>query len=147
MRLNGPWDEEQVVRHLERSVIPVRLGCLDDANWPSVFSLWFEFEDSALWCATPAAARAAAWLAREPRCAFEIAPNERPYFGVRGRGRATLIPDQGDAVLRRLAQRYLGNDPSAFSRWLLGRRVPEVAIRIAPERITSWDFRERMRDA
>jgi nitroimidazol reductase NimA-like FMN-containing flavoprotein (pyridoxamine 5'-phosphate oxidase superfamily) len=147
MRSSGPWDESRIDLYLRETVVPVRLACADESGWPVVVSLWYAFEHGALWCATPARSRVAKWLAREPRCAFEVAPNEPPYLGVRGQGRADLLPTEGARVLRRLALRYLGGDSSEFARWLLGRRVPEVAIRIAPARITSWDFSERMRDA
>jgi nitroimidazol reductase NimA-like FMN-containing flavoprotein (pyridoxamine 5'-phosphate oxidase superfamily) len=147
MRTSGPWDQARSERHLQQSVVPLRLGCADESGWPVVVSLWYLFENGALWCATPARSRVAEWLAREPRRAFEVAPNEPPYFGVRGQGRAELLPDDAARVLRRLALRYLGGDSSEFARWLLARRVPEVAIRVVPVRIASWDFSERMRNA
>ena len=145
MRRTGPWDEARIERHFDESRVPLRLACADGAGWPVVVSLWYLRDAGALWCATPAHSSVARWLAREPRCGFEVAPNEPPYFGVRGRGTAELVPAEGDRVLRRLAERYLGGDSSAFARWLLARRVAEVAIRIMPSRVVSWDFRERMR--
>lgn len=144
MTTTGPWELETIEAHLRASVVPVRLGCVDASGWPAVVSLWFEYEDGALWCATPARSRVAEWLAREHRCAFEVAPNEPPYFGVRGQGIAELRPSEGKRVLHRLALRYLGGDSSEFAVWLLSRRVDEVAIRIAPTRVSSWDFRGRM---
>lgn len=147
MRTSGPWDATRIEAHLLQSAVPVRLGCTDGSGWPAVVSLWYSFENGALWCATPARARLASWLARDPRCAFEVATNDPPYLGVRGQGRAEILPDEGARVLRRLALRYLGGDSSEFARWLLARRVPEVAIRIVPVRISSWDFSERMRRA
>jgi nitroimidazol reductase NimA-like FMN-containing flavoprotein (pyridoxamine 5'-phosphate oxidase superfamily) len=141
----GPFEDRTA--HLLPSVVPLRLGCADEFGWPVVVSLGYSVENGALWCATPARSRVAQWLAREPRCAFEVAPNDPPYFGVRGQGAAELLPAEGASVLRRLALRYLGGDSSEFARWLLARRVAEVAIRIAPARLASWDFRERMRDA
>jgi hypothetical protein len=33
---------------------------------------------------------------------------------------------------------------SAFARWLLSRQAGEVAIRIRPDRLASWDFAQRM---
>ena len=146
MRRTGPWDDTRIERHLEESRVPLRLACADGAGWPVVVSLWYLLEDGVLWCATPARSRVAIWLTREPRCGFEVAPNEPPYFGVRGQGTAELVPAEGDRVLRRLAERYLGGDSSEFARWLLARHVAEVAIRIAPSRVSSWDFTARMRD-
>jgi len=147
MHGRGPWDGAEIGRYLEQSRVPVRLACADSSGWPVVVSLWYAFDDGALWCATPARSRTARWLERDPRCGFEVAPNQPPYFGVRGQGRAELLPELGAHVLRRLVTRYLGGDSSELARWLLSRRAPETAIRIEPVRIASWDFSKRMRGA
>ena len=63
---------------------------------------------------------------------------------MRGRGHARLEADRGDEVLAELVERYLGSEPTPFTRWLLGRPVEEVAIRVEVDRLTSWDFGERM---
>jgi len=41
-------------------------------------------------------------------------------------------------------RRYLGSEDSQLARWLLERDVREMAIRIEPLQLTSWDFAERM---
>ena len=64
--------------------------------------------------------------------------------GERGRGYARLDADRGGEVLAALVERYLGSEPTPFTRWLLGRPVEEVAIRLEVDRLTSWDFGERM---
>lgn len=143
-RIVGPWSPQRIDRFLAETVIPLRLGCLTGSGAPLVASHWFLWRDGALWCATPRTARVARYLAREPRCSFEIATNGMPYRGVRGQGRASIVPDQGEAVLRALVARYLGDDRSPFARWLLARTAAEVAIRIEPRRLRGWDFTRRM---
>jgi hypothetical protein len=63
---------------------------------------------------------------------------------VRGTATATIVPDAGGAVLRRLLERYLGGTTSDLARWLLSREATEVALRITPRTVTSWDFTARM---
>ena len=70
-----------------------------------------------------------------------------PYQGVRGQGQVTLLQAEGEAVLRRLIERYLGTQDSEFARWLIQRAETEVAIRIQPNWLTSWDFSGRMNAA
>jgi hypothetical protein len=73
-----------------------------------------------------------------------VAPDAPPYHGVRGRGVATLDPARGAEVLGLLVDRYLGTRESPFARWLLARASAEVAIRIEPSSLVSWDFSARM---
>ena len=70
--------------------------------------------------------------------------NEPPYRGVRGQGRAHLLPEAGAARLEVLLDRYLGDRESNLARWLLSRAEDEVAIRIEPSWLTAWDFSARM---
>jgi len=144
VRSRGPWSEAQVRAFLEQELLPARIAFAASDGCPLVASLWYRYQGDALWCATPAHAQIVGLLGKEPRCGFEVAVNEPPYRGVRGRGRAQLDPERGGEVLRALATRYLGEEPTPFRRWLLERPTPEVAIRIEIERLTSWDFSERM---
>ena len=82
-----------------------------------------------------------------PRCAFEIAPNEPPYWGVRGRATASLEPEGASALLRRLLDRYLGSADSSLGQFLLARAEEELVVRLRPSRIASWDYSGRMQDA
>lgn len=144
-KLRGPWNAAEVAAYLDGARIPVRLACTRGADGPLIVSLWFEHRDGALWCATQNSSRTAKYLAQDDRCAFEIAGETLPYSGVRGQGRATLSEAEGPRVLARLIERYLGAEDSSFTRWLRSRAETEVAIRIDPTWITSWDFSERMK--
>ncbi len=144
MRIEGPWSEDVLRGYLGEAVIPLRLGVLARDGCPRVVSLWFEALDDALWCATSADASVIDWLTRNGRCGFEIAPESPPYRGVRGSATASLHPERGVEILSRLARRYLGERPTPFSRWLLGRDTPEIAIRIEPRVWSTWDYTARM---
>jgi len=48
------------------------------------------------------------------------------------------------ALLRRLHDRYLGEDETRFRNWLLGRDDGEIAVSIQPTRLMSWDYSKRM---
>ncbi len=130
----------------EKTVIPVRLSCQDQSGWPVVLSLWYLHEDGALYCATPKSARVVTYLTREPRCAFEIAADQPPYCGIRGRAIATIDEDRGLEMLERLLDRYLGGTDSDLAQKLLSRSQTEVAIRLEPQTIHSWNFSDRMAD-
>ncbi len=147
MKRTGPWSELEVERFLEEVRVPLRLACNGPSGHPVLVSLWFVPFEGRLWCATQRSARVAALLARDPRCAFEVARESAPYRGVRGQGTAALDAERGADVLRRLIPRYLSDPDSGFARWLLRRADREVAIAIEPRSLVSWDYRERMSGA
>ncbi len=144
MERRGAFSREQIDRHLRETTIPLRLACVDPDGAPLVLSLWYLWRDDSIWCATSPGARVVALLRDEPRCGFEVARDEPPYRGVRGQGRAELVPEMGGSILEALVDRYVGTRESGFARWLLSRRNDEMAIRIVPTKLSSWDFARRM---
>lgn len=144
IRSSSAWDEHRIDQFLVDTVIPIRLACIDRDGEPLVCSLWYLYAEGALWCATQQSASVVAFLAAEPRCGFEVAPEAMPYRGVRGQGKVSLSAEQGPEILLRLIDRYLGSRDSGFASWLIARSATEVAIRLEADWMTSWDFSKRM---
>ena len=145
IRSGSAWTGAAIEQYLRSTEIPVRLACLSTSGAPLLASLWFYYDDEAIWCATPRSAAVADLLSKDPRCAFEIAGDQMPYRGVRGQGSARLSREDGPLVLQRLIDRYLHSRDSDFARWLLARQDDEMAIRIEPTWLNSWDFSSRMK--
>jgi len=76
----------------------------------------------------------------------QISPNDPPYHGVRGQGTVSLAPLGEHNVLEALLDRYLGQQESRVGNWLLARKDEETLITVQPERLFSWDYRQRMAD-
>jgi hypothetical protein len=144
IRSNSDWSHEEIEAFLGDAVIPVRLACVTRSGAPLVCSLWFVYRDTQIWCATQRTAAIVRHFGKDSRCAFEIAPEQPPYRGIRGQGRVTLSQQQGGPVLETLVERYLGDSRSAFAQWLLARSDNETAIGIAPTWVTAWDYTDRM---
>lgn len=125
----------------------MRLAANAPAGFPVVVSLWFLQQDDQILAAVHRDARIAARLEADPRCGFEIAPNDPPYRGVRGQARATLEPHGGRDLLERLLVRYLGSTDSHLGRFLLSRADEELVVRLRPTWIGTWDYTHRMEDA
>jgi hypothetical protein len=140
---SGPWVESEIRHYLESTVIPIRIASTGKVG-PLVQSLWFAFDDGALWCCTQHDSVLALRLARDPRLGFEVAADSQPYRGVRGRGIAELIPHAATPLLPRLIDRYLGDTNPPLANWLLSRIETETAIRITQIRATTWDYTPRM---
>ncbi|MEM7435422.1 MAG: pyridoxamine 5'-phosphate oxidase family protein [Myxococcota bacterium] len=147
IRRSGPWGPSEVGAFLERAVVPMRLAANTPSGFPVILSVWFLKEGDDLLAAVHRDARIAHRLTADPRCAFEIAPNEPPYRGVRGQATAGLESEGAEALLVRLLRRYLGSTDSELGKFLLGRAAEELVVRLHPTRIASWDYSERMQDA
>jgi len=142
--IGGPWSADTIERYLRTPAQPVRLASIAADGSPVVLSLWYLYEEGAIWCATQRTSRIVARLERAPRCGFEIAADSIPYRGVRGRARATIDVHRGAILLPRMINRYLGGTDSQLAAWWLARAEHEVAIRLDHMRVSTWDFTERM---
>ena len=145
MRIRGPWNESEIESFLHEARIPIRVAVPRADGGLLVVSVWYAFEGRALWCATARESLLARLIREQRRCGFEVAGDQPPYRGVRGHGAVSVVPERGDEMLRRLADRYLGQEYARFTEWLLTRNEVEVAIRIEPTVLTSWDYAARMK--
>jgi nitroimidazol reductase NimA-like FMN-containing flavoprotein (pyridoxamine 5'-phosphate oxidase superfamily) len=144
--LKGPWNQAQIEAFLYNSTIPLRLSCMGGDGFPRVVSVWYGYDGQNLRCVSHRSSQLVGLLRRSDRVGFELAPNEPPYYGVRGQGIATLDSDADGTALRQMLERYLGGTTSKLASWLLSRAEDEVLISIEPVRLFSWDYRERMRN-
>mgnify|MGYP000403937502 CR=1 FL=1 len=140
----GAWSGAEAAAFLDANPVPIRLSCHTPAGDLWMLSLWFRFHDGRFQCATGADADVVRFLKADPSVAFEVSTNEPPYKGVRGRGSATITPDEDKTVLRALVERYLGDPETAPGPRLLSADRKEVTITIDPDRVYSWDFTARM---
>lgn len=140
---SGPWDERTIEEFLTEAVIPVRLAT-NGSSGPLVQSLWFVPRGKSLWCCTQRTSVLTRRLERDNRVGFEVAADDPPYRGVRGTGVANLLETNVEETLRALISRYQGSKRTNLSEWLLSRIDNEVAIRIEPRTMSSWDYTPRM---
>lgn len=143
-QIYGAWSADEVGRFFEEATVPVRLACHTPSDRLWLVTLWYELADGTFLCATGRDATIVEYLERDASVAFEVSTNEPPYRGVRGNGRAVIGPDPDKAVLRSLLERYLRGTDSRLADRLLDDDREEVAIRLEPDRLCSWDYTERM---
>lgn len=139
------WNEETVENYLSKTAIPIRLSVVQD-DYPLLCSVWFQYDadNQLLKCASHQSSALVRALKKTPKCSFEIAPNEPPYMGVRGKGEVTLTRQGTKATLEGLISRYLGKAESPLATWLLSRAEEEYVIEISPVWLTAWDYSQRM---
>jgi len=143
----GAWSLDGVASFLRETTVPVRLSCHTPADRLWMLSLWYEYRDGRLWCATAADADIVEYLRADDEIAFEVSTNDPPYRGVRGNGVARVDEEGGKELLTALLERYLGGTDSSLADRLLDEDRKEVRIAIEPRRAFSWDYAARMADA
>jgi nitroimidazol reductase NimA-like FMN-containing flavoprotein (pyridoxamine 5'-phosphate oxidase superfamily) len=138
---------------LTNSKIPIRLACMSISDCPIVVSLWYTYLNKKVYCATQNTAKVVKYLRKNPKCGFEIAGDSFPYRGVRGYGKASIVENKGEEILRMLIQKYLTGKETTISSLKLYKLLlskehlqNEVAIEIIPAAIFKWDYKKRMID-
>lgn len=134
----------ELEHYLQSVHIPIRLSCVTTSGWPLIVSLWYLYEDGKFYCATQEKSKIVSYLRENPRCGFEVAGDDPPYCGVRGKGEAIIDESQGAMRLEQLITRYVGDTQNSFAQKLLSRRDTEVAIVIQPASLYTWNFKSRM---
>jgi len=139
------WSESEVRSFLASSTIPMRIAT-NTASYPTLCSVWYLFDEQQgdLLCVSHEKSQLVSDLMANQKCSFEIAPNDPPYYGVRGKAVVTLSKDKALETLTTLMPRYLGGTESRLAKWLIGRSDEEYVLRLKPVQVTSWDYRERM---
>ena len=146
VQAKGPWSERDIGEFLETARFPLRLATVGRDGFPRVVSVWYLADGLNLQCVSHRDSQLVKLLRANDRVGFEVAPNEPPYHGVRGQGIASLSPLGDSDTLDTLLDHYLGGAESAVATWLLSRREEEMLISIEPQRVFSWDYRQRMSD-
>ena len=139
------WDEAEIADYLKKTVIPMRIA-ITDGDFPTICSLVFDYDpvQGVLICATHARSQIARLIAKNPRCAFEIASNTPPYCGVRGKAMIEVDAAAASQSLPRLITRYMGDTNAGLGQWLMSRVDEELELRLKPVWISAWDYGQRM---
>lgn len=142
---SSDWSEAQITSFLTATTIPIRLA-VQDGDYPTICSVWYAYAESAkaIYCVSHQSSHLVKLLRETGRCGFEVAPNEPPYQGVRGKAQVDFQTSDATEMLTGLIERYLGSTDSQLARWLLGRVAEEVVIELKPTWITAWDYSGRM---
>ncbi|MEZ5115546.1 MAG: TIGR03618 family F420-dependent PPOX class oxidoreductase [Candidatus Nanopelagicales bacterium] len=118
---------------------------------PDPVPMWFVLDDDGdVWMRTYAASQKVVNLRRDPRVAVLVETGDR-YVELRGvqvTGRIELVDDVDRicAVFADLMVKYEGVDPAHRAAVMEGYRAKaakQVALRLVPERVVSWDHRKQ----
>jgi PPOX class probable F420-dependent enzyme len=80
-------------------------------------------------------------LRRDGRVSVVVAEDKPPYRGIEVRGEAKFVETSAEAVLRRLAERYLeGHDVDGYLKRMREWARQAIVIRVEPGVLRAWDF-------
>ena len=146
MKVNpkSAWSKDEIFAYLDRADTPIRISCNDSDGYPVICSVWFVHRDGALWAASHRSSYIIKALRQNPRIGFEVATNDYPYHGVRGKADITLLEQDSENILEQVIEKYLQGSNTKLAEWLLSRKQDEYAIKIDPIAINAWDYSQRM---
>jgi PPOX class probable F420-dependent enzyme len=103
--------------------------------------VWFEWRDGVfnVWVGDANDGKAR-HVAADPRVRIVVHEQTLPYRGVEAWGSAALTPDGFHDLVRRTAARYYGEE--AADPFVAGFKEPGLVIRMRPDPIRAWDFRD-----
>ncbi|MFT6051428.1 MAG: nitroimidazol reductase NimA-like FMN-containing flavoprotein [Halioglobus sp.] len=141
---NSAWSKDTIFEYLDNANTPLRISCTGSDGYPIICSLWYIHQDGVLWSASHKNSHMVKTLRKDPKIGFEVATNEYPYHGVRGKANITLLEDSAEDILEKVIGKYLRGSNKNLSDWLMSRKADEYAIKISPITLNSWDFSARM---
>ena len=144
IRANSAWSKDEIFRYLDDTNTPLRISCNEDDGYPLICSLWFIHDNGVLWSASHKNSHIVKTLRNNKKIGLEVATNEFPYHGVRGKANVELIDDSSGKVLSQVIDKYLQDGNKNLAEWLMSRKKDEYAIKIEPIVLNSWDFSARM---
>jgi len=143
---SSAWQMPTIKDHLEKQVIPIRLAVVD-GEFPLICSVWYLWDEptASILCASHENSYLVSRLQQSGKCGFEVAADNPPYKGVRGKADVSLEREGVEETLQRMISRYLDSGNNGLADWLLSRVEQEYVLRIQPHWMTSWDFSSRMK--
>lgn len=119
------------------------LSSIDRHGYPHSVAMWYIVEDGCCLMTTYAKSQKVVNLRRNPKVAL-LAESGETYDALKGvliRGHAELIEDTNLclSVLKRVHQKMMGAMPDGIEDALLAQARKRVAIKVVPQRVSSWD--------
>ncbi len=138
------WNAPQIESFLLTQNTPMRIAVMDVNDYPMICSVWHQYHENKIYAVAHKNSKLIKKLRQHPHCAFEIAPNEPPYKGVRGQAKCSITEQDCDKKLKTLLDKFLGSGYEQLRHFLSSRSKDERVIELSLQKLTAWDFSERM---
>jgi hypothetical protein len=138
------WNNSEIELFLASQNTPMRIAVEDTELFPMICSVWHLYHDKVIYAVAHKNSKLIKKITAKPHCAFEIAPNEPPYKGVRGQANCIISEHDCSTKLHQLLDRFLGDGYEELRGFLSSRSDDERVIELHIHKITAWDFSKRM---
>jgi len=134
-----PEEQEQFLK-VSKTII---LCTIDHRGYPHAVPMWYVEDDSVVWMTTYRKSQKVMNIRRNPKVALllESGTTYETLKGLMIRGRAQIIDDLDTCVsiLSRIHQKMSGALSANLEEAMRAQARKRVALRVAPERVSSWD--------
>ncbi len=138
--MEGGMNEKELKEFLSQRLL-ARIATVDENCRPHVAPVWFLFEDGKIFITTGKNSVKVRNIMANPEIAITVDETEDGLDnrGVIMKGKAELVDDED--IPRKIFIKYLGSLDHPSAERLL--EMERITISLRPEKIISWDFRER----
>jgi uncharacterized protein len=134
-----PMSREEIEAFLIQPNIAVVAVTAPDGA-PHAVPTWYEYDRGEIVFQTSPTAFKYKCLKHDPRVTLCVDTKQAPYKAVVLKGRATMVQQNDEERLLRMAIHYLGPQlGKVYAESMKGQ--PTVVVRFKPQRISSWDYR------
>jgi nitroimidazol reductase NimA-like FMN-containing flavoprotein (pyridoxamine 5'-phosphate oxidase superfamily) len=137
--------ESQAKRFLAESRSVIKLGTMDASGEPNVHPVWYCFEprDLGLYALVGSSTKKLENIRRTGMVYFLVDQDFWPYRGVRGKGKAEVLPvgEEAVAIVDRMLARYIKKDHPMHAYFTDSTREGRyVVVKIIPRYFSTWDY-------
>lgn len=136
--------EEEVEEFLHGGNRPAHVATVGDKSSPSIYPVWYYYEDGRLYFFTGKDTKKAREIERTRKVYFCIDSEEPPYRGVKGMSRASAVDDpaKSRSIGEKIVVKYMGSLKARGANSIIEgiKSGSEFVLELVPTYYTTWDY-------
>ncbi len=137
-------DRSEIDSFLSVSKTPMRLATVNTKNEPNIHPVWYHYANGKIYLMSDKETTKVRNINHSKIVYFSVDTDAMPNRGVKGKGTASIMKDQKEAVLvsEKIVGKYLGDVNSKMAKGVIDavRNGKEVLVEVTPHFFSTWDY-------